>query len=88
LGLFVFKEGIDMEKDQIASDIVNGPVFDMVTPLSKLKAVAELLYCAGDSNVEFGPDHFIGIGEILKNITVEFESLKKDAEETYTSAVK
>ncbi len=77
-----------MEKNQLASEIIDGPVFDMVTPLSKLKAVAELFYCAGDSDVEFAPDHFTGIGDILKNITVEFESLQKEATKTYTSAVK
>ena len=77
-----------MEKNQLASEIINGPVFDMVTPLSKLKAVAELLYCAGDSDVQFKADHFMGIGEILKNITDEFEGLQKEATETHTSAVK
>ena len=77
-----------MEKNQLASEIIDGPVFDMVTPLSKLKAVAELLYCAGDSDVQFEADHFMGIGDILKNITDELESLQKEATETHTSAVK
>ena len=77
-----------MDKDQIACDIVNGPVFDMVTPLSKLKSVAELLYCAGLADAEFGPDHFLGIGEVLNNITDEFESLKKEAEQTFSNADK
>jgi hypothetical protein len=72
-----------MDGKQLALEIIDGPVFEMYTPLAKLKAISELVYAATDSNRDLEVDKLNGLGEILTDVSENWENLIEKANDMH-----
>ncbi len=75
----------EVDYREIAWEIMSGPVFEMHRPLEQLKAIAEMTWGCGTSDLGLEIERFIGLSNILEDIAGDWQRLIEAAKKIHES---
>lgn len=70
-----------MKEGETINELMDGPIFQLYTPVAKLETIHELLFCATQTDIE--QERLDGLSHIIWGITDEIKDLISKAEKIH-----